>query len=119
MPELEILENPRDRGASVESLNCTVNFSFSFLKGLNYRLAGPVLFLLVVALLVSCSHWKPRDFDSGLSLHRSEEREKRIYENLAASAPIIRGNGIMQLANTSGAGVRTFVTKSEQRISYV
>jgi hypothetical protein len=109
MPELEILDSPRDRGARVESLVCTDNAACSLLKRFNHRLAGPILLLLVVAFLVSCSDWKHRDFEAGLSIHRSDESETKIRESLLAES---RGKGIMQLANTTdGRRVRSFLTK--------
>ena len=118
MHELEILDCPRDRGARAESLDCSNSTYGSLLKGLHHRLAGPILLLLVLAFLVSCSHWKPRDFEAGLSIHRSDESESENHENLGESAPSIRRKGIMQLANTTeGQGVRSFVTKYQSKAS--
>ncbi len=110
MPDIEILDCPRDRGPRVESLDCTNSTSCSLVKGLKHKL-GPIFLLIVVAFLVSCSHWKPQNFAAGLSIHRSDESETKNHENLAKSAQSFSRKGIMQLANTSdGRGVRSIVT---------
>jgi hypothetical protein len=112
MHELEILDNPRERVVSVGNLDSTDNISFSLFKGPKSRLTGPILLLLLaVALLVSCSHWKPRGFPAGLSIHRSKLGETEVHKNLAESSSSITGNGFVQLSNaTDERGVRPFVT---------
>ncbi len=112
MPELEIPDSPREKFARLSLNGCTDDVSHSNLNGLNRRLTGSILLLLIAALLIiSYSHFKPRDAPAGLSIHRSAEIKSKNHDHIKKSARNLMGKGVMLANVTDGQDVSNFRCK--------